>query len=47
MSFDFVVENWIKNNIEEFKDGKFWKGTTYEIDGNIFEKWVNEKLKVK
>ena len=30
-----------------FKDGNFWNGTTYEIDGNIFGKWVNGKLKVR
>jgi|TARA_B100000809_G_scaffold147217_1_gene144740 hypothetical protein len=30
-----------------FKDGNFWNGTRYEIDGNIFGKWVNVKLKVK
>ena len=28
----------------EFKDEKFWNGTTYEIDGNIFGNWVNGKL---
>ena len=33
--------------VGEFKDGNFWNGTTYEIDGNIFGKWVNGKLKVK
>ena len=33
--------------VGEFKDGNFWNGTTYEIDGIIFGKWVNGKLKVK
>ena len=33
--------------VGEFKGGNFWNGTTYEIDGNIFGKWVNGKLKVK
>ena len=33
--------------VGEFKDSNFWNGTTYEIDGNIFGKWVNGKLKVK
>ena len=47
MSFIFVVENWIKNNLEELKDGEIWKGKTYEIDWDIFEKWENKKLKVK
>ena len=26
------------NYVGEFKDGNFWNGTTYEIDGNIFGK---------
>ncbi len=30
--------------VGEFKDEKFWNGTTYEIDGNIFGNWVNGKL---
>ena len=33
--------------VGEFKDEKFWNGTTYEIGGNIFGKWVNGKLEVK
>ena len=33
--------------VGEFKGGNFWNGTTYEIDGNFFGKWVNGKLKVK
>ena len=33
--------------VGEFKDGNFWNGTTYEIDGNFFGKLVNGKLKVK
>ena len=36
-----------KKYVGEFKDEKFWNGTTYEIDGNIFGNWVNGKLKVK
>ena len=35
------------NYVGEFKDGSMWNGTTYEMDGNIFGKWVNGKLKVK
>ena len=34
-------------NVGEFKDGNFLIGTTYEIDGNFFGKWVNGKLNVK
>ncbi len=33
--------------VGKFKNGNFWNGTTYEIDGIIFGKWVNGKLKVK
>jgi len=33
--------------VGEFKDEKFWNGTTYEIDGNIFGWWVNGKLEVR
>ena len=29
--------------VGEFKNGNFWNGTTYKIDGNIFEEWVNGK----
>ena len=36
-----------KKYVGGFKDGNFWNGTTYEIDGNFFGKWVNGKLKVK
>ena len=33
--------------VGEFKNGNFWNGTTYKIDGNIFEEWVNGKFKLK
>ena len=33
--------------VREFMGGNSWNETTYEIDGNIFGKWVNGKLKVK
>ena len=29
--------------VGEFEGGNFWNGMTYEIDGNIFGKWVNGK----
>ena len=32
--------------VGEFKNGNFWNGTTYKIDGNIFEEWVNGKFKL-
>ena len=49
------VKEWSRNihfpdetkYVGEFKDEKFWNGTTYEIDGNIIGNWVNGKLKVK
>tara|TARA_B100000586_G_scaffold154524_1_gene112404 strand:- start:123 stop:389 length:267 start_codon:yes stop_codon:yes gene_type:complete len=34
-------------HVGEFKGGNLWNVTTYGIDGNIFGKWVNGKLKVK
>jgi len=36
-----------KSMLGNSRNGNFWNGTTYEIDGNFFGKLVNGKLKVK